>query len=165
MGEDLSRPERLAVRTPMQWSNEPNAGFSCVDTKQLAAPLIDEGPFGYQQLNVYAQTLREGSLLARTGNMIRTRIGLREIGEGRHRPVETGCASVFAIRHQNDSTVLMLVNLADEEVTVEITDEDLQDMVDVLADSDYEQPEGHPLRLRLNGYGYRWLRHKQQLFG
>lgn len=165
MGEDLSRPERLAVRTPMQWSNEPNAGFSCVDTKQLAAPLIDEGPFGYQQLNVYAQTLREGSLLARTGNMIRTRIGLREIGEGRHRPVKTGCASVFAIRHQNDSTVLMLVNLADEEVTVEITDEDLQDMVDVLADSDYEQPEGHPLRLRLNGYGYRWLRHKQQLFG
>lgn len=165
MGEDLSRPERLAVRTPMQWSNEPNAGFSCVDTKQLAAPLIDEGPFGYQQLNVYAQTLREGSLLARTGNMIRTRIGLREIGEGRHRPVETGCASVFAIRHQNDSTVLMLVNLADEEVTVEITDDDLQDMVDVLADSDYEQPEGHPLRLRLNGYGYRWLRHKQQLFG
>lgn len=165
MGEDLSRPERLAVRTPMQWSNEPNAGFSCVDTKQLAAPLIDEGPFGYQKLNVYAQTLREDSLLAKTGTMIRTRIGLREIGEGRHSPVETGCPSVFAIRHQNDTTVLMLVNLSDEEVTVEITDEKLQDMVDVLADSDYEQPEGHPLRLRLAGYGYRWLRHKQQLFG
>ena len=165
MGEDLSRPERLAVRTPMQWSNEPNAGFSCVDTPKLAAPLIDEGKFGYQKLNVYAQTLREDSLLAKTGTMMRTRIGLREIGEGRHSPVETDCPTVFAIRHQNDTTVLMLVNLADKEVTVEITDEDLQNMVDVLADSAYEQPEGHPLRLRLNGYGYRWLRHKQQLFG
>ena len=70
MGEDLSRPERLAVRTPMQWSNEPNAGFSCVDTPKLAAPLIDEGKFGYQKLNVYAQTLREDSLLAKTGTTV-----------------------------------------------------------------------------------------------
>ncbi|HCL77829.1 MAG TPA: glycosidase, partial [Pseudomonas sp.] len=61
--------------------------------------------------------------------------------------------------------VLMLVNLADEEVTVEIHDKDLEQLVDILADSDYEQPEGHPLRLRLSGYGYRWLRCKQQLFG
>jgi maltose alpha-D-glucosyltransferase/alpha-amylase len=72
---------------------------------------------------------------------------------------------VFAIRHDNDSTVLMLVNLADRALDVEIAAEDLQDMVDVLADSEYEQPEGHPLRIHLNGYGYRWLRRKQQLFG
>ncbi|MGE4408793.1 alpha-amylase family protein [Pseudomonas sp.] len=165
MGDDLSRPERLAVRTPMQWSNEPNAGFSCAEAEQLAAPLIDQGPFSYERLNVYAQTLRGDSLLARTGNMIRTRIGLREIGQGRHTPVQVGPPSVFAVRHDAGSTVLMLVNLSAEEVTVEIDDEDLQDMVDVLADSDYERPRGHPLHLRLGGYGYRWLRRKQQLFG
>ncbi len=165
MGDDLSRPERLAVRTPMQWSNEPNAGFSCADSEQLAAPVIDGDEFGYQQRNVYAQTLRDDSLLSRTGTMIRTRIGLREIGGGKHRAVETGCPSVFAIRHDNDSTMLMLANLADREVEVEIADDDLQDMVDVLADSDYEQPHGSPLRIRLTGYGYRWLRRKQQLFG
>ena len=28
MGDDLSLPERNSVRTPMQWSDEPNAGFS-----------------------------------------------------------------------------------------------------------------------------------------
>ena len=28
MGDDLSLPERNAVRTPMQWSDAPNAGFS-----------------------------------------------------------------------------------------------------------------------------------------
>ena len=28
MGDDLSLPERIGVRTPMQWSDEPNAGFS-----------------------------------------------------------------------------------------------------------------------------------------
>ena len=59
----------------------------------------------------------------------------------------------------------MLVNLADKETTVEITADDLQDMVDVLADCDYGQPEGSPLKIRLGPYGYRWLRRKQQLFG
>ena len=78
MGDDLDRPERLAVRTPMQWSNEPNAGFSCTKG-ELAAPVIDEGPFSYEKINVFAQTLRSDSLMARTGNMIRTRIGLRTV--------------------------------------------------------------------------------------
>ena len=87
MGEDLSRPERLAVRTPMQWSNEVNAGFSCAETARLVVEPIDEGPFSYRTLNVYAQTLRDDSLLAKTGNMIRSRIGLREIGEGKACPV------------------------------------------------------------------------------
>ena len=89
----------------------------------------------------------------------------REIGIGKRRTVEVDDPSVFAIRHDNDSTVLMLVNLADRETTVTITDDDLQDMVDVLADCDYGQPEGTPLQLRLGPYGYRWLRRKQQLFG
>ncbi len=164
MGDDMERPEREAVRTPMQWSNEPNAGFSCT-TGELAAPLIDEGPFTYEKINVFAQTLRSDSLMARTGNMIRTRIGLREIGIGKRQTVEVDDPAVFAIRHDNGSTVLMLVNLADRETTVEITDDDLQDMVDVLADCDYDQPEGTPLQVRLGPYGYRWLRRKQQLFG
>ena len=164
MGDDLDRPERLAVRTPMQWSNEPNAGFSCTKG-ELAAPVIDEGPFAYEKINVFAQTLRSDSLMARTGNMIRTRIGLREIGIGKRQTVEVDDPAVFAIRHDNGSTVLMLVNLADQETTVKITAEDLQDMVDVLADCDYGQPEGSPLEIRLGPYGYRWLRRKQQLFG
>ena len=143
----------------------PNAGFSCIDAQRLIAPVIDEGPFAFDRVNVFAQTLRSDSLMARTGNMIRTRIGLREIGIGKRRTVEVDDPSVFAIRHDNDSTVLMLVNLADRETTVTITDDDLQDMVDVLADCDYGQPEGTPLQLRLGPYGYRWLRRKQQLFG
>jgi len=28
MGDDLSLPERQCARTPMQWSTEPNAGFT-----------------------------------------------------------------------------------------------------------------------------------------
>lgn len=165
MGDDLSLPERLAVRTPMQWSDEPNAGFSSAPPEALAAPLIEEGPFAYGTLNVYSQTLRNDSLLVHTSNMIRTRLGLTEIGSGTYRPVKVDCPSVFAIRYDGASTLLMLANLSKEEIEVQVEESDLQDFADILADSLYEQSQGHPLRLRLRGYGYRWLRRRQQLFG
>ncbi|MFK4136727.1 alpha-amylase family protein [Pseudomonas luteola] len=167
MGDDLSREERLAVRTPMQWSNELNAGFSSADPRLLPVPVIDKGKFAYQQINVYAHTLRDDSLMSKTSRMARTRLGLREIGHGRFRMLDVQHPAVFAIRHDNeDSVVLMLANLSNEEVFVIINDSELQEIVDILADANYEQPiSTPPLQLKLRGYGYRWLRRKQQLFG
>lgn len=165
MGDDLSLPERLSVRTPMQWSDEPNAGFSRAPAERLVAPLIDSGDYSFSKLNVYAQTLRDDSLLAKTSNMMRTRIGLGEIGSGRCRPVSSDAPKVFAVRHDGNSTVLMLANLSAEAVTVQLQDEDLEDFLDVLADGPYDPPVGAPLRLELRGYGYRWLRRRHALFG
>jgi maltose alpha-D-glucosyltransferase/alpha-amylase len=55
MGEDLGLPERIAVRTPMQWSAEPNGGFSTASAEKLIRPVIKGGDFGYENLNVTAQ--------------------------------------------------------------------------------------------------------------
>ena len=44
MGDDLSLPERNSVRTPMQWSDEPNAGFSTASAERLVRPVVSEGP-------------------------------------------------------------------------------------------------------------------------
>lgn len=165
IGEDLSRPERLAVRTPMQWSCEEHGGFSRAPMQKLAAPPIEQGEYGYRQLNVYAQTLQSDSLLSRVSNMLRTRIGLEEIVRGRYRSVASDCPGVFAIRHDSDSTLLMLANLTAQELQVQLDDADLGDFVDILADSQYQPPSGCPLRLHLRGYGYRWLRRRQRLFG
>lgn len=165
MGDDLALPERLAVRTPMQWSNEPNAGFSRAAAESLAAPVIDEGDYAFETLNVYAQTLSRDSLLARTSNMIRTRIGLGEVGRGECRALQSDVPAVFAVRHDGDSTVLMLANMSDQDVTVALADEDLGEFLDVLADGPYDAPGGSPLRLQLRGYGYRWLRRRHELFG
>src|SRR5579875_2542692 len=46
VGDDLSLPERACARTPMQWSNGPNAGFST--HPKLQNPVISGGPFGYE---------------------------------------------------------------------------------------------------------------------
>ncbi len=42
MGDDLSLPERNPARTPMQWSNEPNGGFTKSDRPVL--PVVTGGP-------------------------------------------------------------------------------------------------------------------------
>ena len=38
MGDDLSLPEREAVRTPMQWSADPNGGFSAARGEKTGPP-------------------------------------------------------------------------------------------------------------------------------
>lgn len=165
MGDDLSRPERLSVRTPMQWSDGPNAGYSLGDPKRFPAPVIDDGPFSYRDVNAYAQTLRDDSLLKRTSEMVRMRLSLREIGFGTCRPARVDCKQVLALRYDNGSTVLMLANLGDRDVEVTVEEDDLHDLVDILDDCEYPRPQGRPLVVQLRGYGYRWMRRKEELFG
>ena len=78
MGDDLSLPERNCARTPMQWSTEPNAGF----TKHAKPknPVIDKGPFGYDHVNVAMQRRDPQSMLNWTERMIRMRKEVPEIG-------------------------------------------------------------------------------------
>ncbi len=52
MGDDLSLPGREAIRTPMQWSTGPTAGFSSAAPKDLVRPVVAAGPFGCDEVNV-----------------------------------------------------------------------------------------------------------------
>lgn len=63
MGDDLSLGDRNGVRTPMQWSAEPNAGFSSAKTDSLYLPVIEEGEFAHSVVNVEAQIANRTSLL------------------------------------------------------------------------------------------------------
>lgn len=88
MGDDLSLPEREALRTPMQWSNTANGGFST--SAHLVRPVITDGPYGYAQLNVVAARLDSGSLLQWFENMIRTLRECPEVGVGTCSVIEAG---------------------------------------------------------------------------
>lgn len=161
MGEDLSLPGRESIRTPMQWSLLPNAGFSTADPEKLVRPVIDGGEFGYQKVNVTAQRQDRDSLLAWFERMIRTLREAPEIGSGSCTHVdEVLPPGVLAHRADGTSgTMLFLHNLGTEQVTVDLgslhPDAELPN--EVLADRRYP-PVGKLDALQLAGYGYRWIR-------
>jgi maltose alpha-D-glucosyltransferase / alpha-amylase len=71
MGDDLSLKERVAVRTPMQWTADPQAGFST--SAKTVHPVIAKDPYRYDQVNVEAQRRDPSSLLSWATGMIRLR--------------------------------------------------------------------------------------------
>lgn len=159
MGDDLSLEERMSVRTPMQWSDEPNGGFSRAEPGDLVRPAIDEGPFRYAEVNVAAQRRDEDSLLRWIERLASVRMDCREIGWGTAEVVPTDEPAVFAHRCTwRGGAVLAVHNLGPEGCTVKL-DLDLdgvETIVDLLAHRDIDAAA--PLRLDLAPYGYRWFR-------
>ncbi|HEX7277353.1 MAG TPA: alpha-amylase family protein [Acidimicrobiales bacterium] len=125
MGDDLSLPERNAVRTPMQWSDAPNAGFSSTRSRQaLAHPVIDDGPFGFGEVNVTAQRRDPHSLLSWMERALHTLHECPEFAVGTCQPLDSGQRSVLALRFDAPSGVMLaLTNLADEPSVVDLAEQ------------------------------------------
>lgn len=56
MGDNIHLGDRDGVRTPMQWSPDRNGGFSRIDPAKLVLPIIMDAQYGYQAINVEAQS-------------------------------------------------------------------------------------------------------------
>ncbi|MBK8470028.1 MAG: maltose alpha-D-glucosyltransferase [Candidatus Phosphoribacter sp.] len=63
MGDNIWLPDRDAVRTPMQWTPDRNAGFSTADPGKLYLPVICSLVHHYITTNVEAQLAQSSSLL------------------------------------------------------------------------------------------------------
>ncbi|MDF0530993.1 maltose alpha-D-glucosyltransferase [Tsukamurella sp. 8F] len=73
MGDNIWLGDRDAVRTPMQWSPDRNAGFSRADPGRMYLPVIMDPTYGYQGVNVEAQLNSTNSLLHWTRRLIAVR--------------------------------------------------------------------------------------------
>jgi maltose alpha-D-glucosyltransferase/alpha-amylase len=162
MGENLDLPEREAVRTPMQWSAAGNGGFSDAPEDHLVAPVIDDPDFAPARINVESQRWDPRSLLSRVRAMIDARVALPEIGEC-WREAKLDDDRVLGLRYddaESGMTLLVLVNLSDQPLTLRVEEADLRGMVEVLRDADYDG-DVTLSALALRPYGYRWLRSRQ----
>ncbi|MEH0929219.1 alpha-amylase family protein [Micromonospora sp. CPCC 205558] len=161
MGEDLSLPGREAIRTPMQWSYQPNAGFSTADPEKLVRPVIDKGDFGYQNVNVTAQRGDPKSLLGWFERMIRTLREAPEIGSGSTTHIDVAMPpGVLAHRADGPTGTMVFVhNLGTDDVEVDLSSlEPEADLpIDVLADRGYGEL-GKLGAVKVSGHGYRWIR-------
>ena len=161
MGENRDIPGRLAVRSPMQWSDDANAGFSSAPEGELCRPVTASPGFDAEAVNVAAQRRDEGSLLNWLERLIRRRRESPQIGHGRYTRLATGDPAVLAHRCDWEGRVLVAVhNLAGRSVRVglgELADDAVEELTDLLGTRDLAAGSDGALELDLEAYGHRWF--------
>jgi maltose alpha-D-glucosyltransferase / alpha-amylase len=159
MGEDLRLKERNPIRTPMQWSDERNAGFSSAE--RLVRPVVRGGAYGYESVNVEAQRRDPASLMRWLTRMIRLRRECPEIGWGEWRVVPTRSRHVLALLYEwRGNAVLTVHNLDRRAHEVSLTvpaprGNALASLIDTDANV---VDDGTSHRLVLEPHDYRWYR-------
>ncbi len=160
MGDDLRLPERNCARTPMQWSTEPNAGFT--KNEKPILPVIREGPYGFQQVNVAEQRRDANSLLNWMERIIRMRKEVPEIGWGDFTFISVGTPKVLAMRYcWRNNSVVCIHNLDSgcRELRLRIQENDERECIlENLLSDDHSYAEDGLHRIMLESYGYRWYR-------
>ncbi|RKT57208.1 maltose alpha-D-glucosyltransferase [Saccharothrix australiensis] len=118
MGDNIWLGDRDAVRTPMQWTPDRNAGFSSCDPGRIYLPVIMDPVYGYQGLNVEAQLNNQSSLLNWTRRMIEVRKQHHAFAEGDFTDLGGSNPSVLAYRRRwcrpdgHEDVVLCVNNLS-----------------------------------------------------
>jgi maltose alpha-D-glucosyltransferase/alpha-amylase len=161
MGDDLSLPERVCGRTPMQWSTEPHGGFTKSD--KPVVPVISDGPYGFQHVNAAEQRREPDSLLNWIERIIRMRKEVPEIGWGQFAVLKTGDNAVLGLRYDwRNNSVLFLHNLADEPREIEFSTglkgEVGRRLINLLGNDHSTAGRNGKHRVCLEAYGYRWYR-------
>jgi len=161
MGENLAAESRQAVRTPMQWSAEPNGGFSTADASRLPNPVVT-GAYGPTKVNVASQVGQPDSLLTFVSLLARRYRASPELGWGEAEVLDVPQRHVLAhvVRHQG-TAMLAVHNFADIPAEVPVSfaqDEHCGRLVDLLGPDDVDLATDGSAVVRVEGYGYRWLR-------
>jgi maltose alpha-D-glucosyltransferase / alpha-amylase len=160
MGDNIYLGDRHGVRTPMQWSPDRNAGFSRADPQSLYLPPIMDPIYGYQAVNVEAQSRSPSSLLNWTRRMLTVSKAHVAFGRGALRFVRVGNRKILAyIREYGDQTLLCVANLSRSSQPAEL---DLREYkgrvpVELLGRTAFPPIGELPYLLTLPAWGFYWF--------
>ncbi|MGY1720670.1 alpha-amylase family protein [Blastococcus sp. SYSU DS0552] len=160
MGEELSADGRQSVRTPMQWDDGVNGGFSTAEPDRLPGPVV-RGGFAPEFVNVADQRRDPDSLLSFMKLLMRRYRESPELGWGSFELLDQPHAAVLAHRCAWDDGALIAVhNLGAEPCTVPLRLPDLggAGLHDLLQEGATPVADDGAVELALDGYGHRWLR-------
>ncbi|MDB5989984.1 MAG: treS, partial [Herbaspirillum sp.] len=128
MGDNIHLGDRDGVRTPMQWTVDRNGGFSRAEPASLVLPPIMDTLYGYQSVNVEAQSSDRHSLLNWTRRMLDVRKQHKAFGRGALRVLYPSNRKILAyFREYADpakegllETILCVANVSPSAQAVEL---------------------------------------------
>jgi maltose alpha-D-glucosyltransferase / alpha-amylase len=160
MGDNYFLGDRDGVRTPMQWTPDRNGGFSRAMPQQLYLPCIQDPVYGYEAVNVEAQSQSPASLL----NWMKRIVGIRK----RHAAFSRGRLDFIYPRNRKvlvytrsveDEVLLCVYNISRSAQAVELDLSDFRGRVPVELESGGAFPPigDLPYLLTLPPYGSLWF--------
>jgi maltose alpha-D-glucosyltransferase/alpha-amylase len=158
IGDDLSLPERECARTPMQWTDEKQGGFS--RAAETVRPVIDDPIYGYQMVNVAHQKRDPNSLLNWTERMIRARQECPEIGWGSYDVLKTNAPEVLVLLYQwRNNAIVTVHNFSSQpqKVQLRLHCPGNERLVNVFCKEESRADAAGLHELSLDGYGYLWM--------
>ncbi|MBN1428055.1 MAG: maltose alpha-D-glucosyltransferase [Anaerolineae bacterium] len=157
MGDNIQLEDRNGVRTPMQWDDSPNAGFSAARAEQLYAPVIVDETYGYQRLNVSSQEREPDSLLNWLRRIIHIRRLYTAFGDGTLCLLSCENPAILAyIRHNSNQTLLVVNNLSSQPQSFRLNLARWSEHTRAALLDGESGPSHGDFQSTLPGYGFQW---------
>ncbi len=165
MGDNIYLGDRNGVRTPMQWTPDRNGGFSRADPARLYAPTIMDPVYGYESVNVEAQSRSLSSLLSATKRLISVRKSTLAFGRGTMAFIRPVNRSVLAyIRQHGDEVILCVANLSRSAQATELDLSAWKDRIplEMLGRTRFPPIGELPYMITLAPYGFYWFQLRER---
>ena len=110
MGDNIWLEDRDGLRTPMQWDDSPNAGFSDAPVEKLCAPVIKDEIYGAGAVNVTSQIQNPQSLFNQIRHMISVRKEYPAFGQGNFEWIDLGIQALAVYRRHYQKDHFLIIN-------------------------------------------------------
>jgi maltose alpha-D-glucosyltransferase / alpha-amylase len=160
MGDNIYLGDRNGVRTPTQRTPDRNGGFSRADPAKLYAPVIMDPVYGYQAVNVEAQSRSISSLLSWMKRLIAVRKSSQVFGRGTLSFVRPANRAVLAyVRQHGSETILCVANLSRSAQAAELDLSAWRGRVpmEMLGRTPFPRIGDGPFVVTLAPYGFFWF--------
>jgi maltose alpha-D-glucosyltransferase/alpha-amylase len=160
MGDNIYLGDRNAVRTPMQWGGDRNAGFSRANPQRLYLPVVTDPGYHSQAVNVEAQQENPSSLLWWMRRLLAVRAKYRAFSRGSLELLFPENRKVLAfVRRFEDQQILVVANLSRYAQAVEL---DLSEFcgalpVELFGSTEFPQVGDLPYLLTLGPHDFYWF--------
>jgi len=165
MGDNIYLGDRNGVRTPMQWTPDRNGGFSRADPAKLYAPMIMDPVYGYEAVNVEAQSRSLSSLLSATKRLISVRKSTLAFGRGSMTFIRPANRAVLAyVREYKGEVILCVANLSRSAQATELDLSAWKGRVplEMLGRTRFPAIGELPYMVTLAPYGFYWFELKER---